>query len=299
MDVENEYCQLLSNESIKVQLQKILCYPDFAVSGVMTRFLSYIVHETISDRSHTIKEYSIGVEVLNKPQFYKPSSSGVVRVHARRLRDTLDKYYKTQGLLDELIISLPKGRYVPLFECQKQNKPKIDLNKKFNTAEKIKLAVLPFTFHGKYDQGPTLSENIVLLLNTEFGLRKDFTVLSNYTSRQLISKKISLKRLALGYGLHFIVSGSLHFEDSGLRVYVQLTDVKNENLIWSNAYTLRIGTGSFFGLEDRIAHQIMTDLNSVNDIFEKKFNIDIESKTGDKITDKKIHFLSQYATIQN
>jgi len=43
----------------------------------------------------------------------------------------------------------------------------------------------------------------------------------------------------------------------------------------------------------------MTDLNSVNDIFEKKFNIEIESKTGDKITDKKIHFLSQYTTIQN
>jgi len=299
MDVENKYCQLLSNESIRVQLQKILCYPDFAVSGVMSRFLSYIVHETISDRSHNIKEYSIGVDVLNKPRFYKPSSSGVVRVHARRLRDALDKYYKTQGISDELIISLPKGRYVPLFACQKQNEPKIDLNKKFKTAEKRKLAVLPFAFHGTGDQGPTLSENIVLLLNTEFGLRQDFTVMSHYASRQFISKKISLKRLAADFGLHFIITGSIHCEDSGLRVYVQLTDVNNENLIWSNAYTLRTGTGSIFGLEDRIVHQIMTDLNTVNHSFEKKFNTEIESRSSDKITGKKIHFLSQYATVQN
>jgi len=296
MDVENRYCPLLSNESIKAQLQKILCYPDFAASGVLSRFLSYIVHETISDRSHTIKEYNIGIEVLNKPPFYKPSSSGVVRVHARRLRITLDKYYKTQGLTDELIISLPTGRYVPLFACQKLNKPRVDLNKEFKTTEKIKLAVLPFSFHGKADQGSTLSENIVLLLHTEFGFRKNFSVLSNYALKQFISKKTSLKRLALGFGLDFIVTGSLLYEDSGLRVYVQLTDVNNENLIWSNAYTLRTGTGNFFELEDSIVRQIMTDLNAVNVTFENNLNTVIKSKTSDKITGKKVYFLDQYST---
>jgi TolB-like protein len=255
--------------------------PGFAVSGVMSRFLSYIVNETISQRSGEIKEYSIGIDVLKKPPLYRPSISGIVRVHAGRLRNALDKYYKTQGILDEVIISMPKGRYIPVFECPVKKK-----------TDKIKLAVLPFTFYGNSEQGSVLAENIILLLSTELCLQKNVTVLSGYTARQFISKKLPLKKMALLYGVNYLVTGSIHCENSKLRVYVQLTNVNDEIQIWSAAYTIKYELTDFFGLEDRIVPQLMKDLSAVSDIFKNPSNTNAELKP----TENKVYFINSYTT---
>ena len=48
-------------------------------------------------RSNTIKEYTIAVNVLNKPVSFKPQHDAIVRIHAGRLRRALNYYYKEPG----------------------------------------------------------------------------------------------------------------------------------------------------------------------------------------------------------
>ena len=298
MKVEKDYSELFSNDTIQMQLQKILYHPDFAVSDILSQFLTYVVNETISGRSNNIKEYNIGIDVLQKPHLFKPNSNGVVRVHASRLRNALDKYYKTEGLLDKCIISIPKGRYVPLFECKQTDKTPNSKKDKINFSKKVKLAVLPFTCAGNNDQELTFAENVVLLMNKEFGAHQNFTVMSYYTTKQLKSKRVPLKRLTTQYGLDYLITGSVQFKGSRVRIYAQLTDAGNENQIWSQVYNLKYNVGYLFGLEDRIVFQMLNDLNTSNELFRKQFcsvvdTINISEKAG-----KNVYFLSKFVNVE-
>src|SRR6478735_6805199 len=104
-----------SKELIYQQLQRIFSDPLFQNSDILRRFLSFIVDETLLGQAHTLKEYTIGVQVLNKPVNFKPQENGIVRIHAGRLRRALNHYYAGAGVLDPICISVPLGSYVPVF----------------------------------------------------------------------------------------------------------------------------------------------------------------------------------------
>src|ERR1700748_1525659 len=105
----------LSRDTINQQLQKIFLDPLFMNSEILRKFLLFIVDQTLTGHADWLKEYTIGVNVLNKPADFTPQENGIVRIHAGRLRRALHHYYKETGILDSIHISIPKGRYVPVF----------------------------------------------------------------------------------------------------------------------------------------------------------------------------------------
>ena len=104
-----------SPEVVRSQLDKILGSGPFAPSERMTRFLRFIVEETLARRADQLSEYAIGVEVYDRGESFEPSADAIVRVDARRLRSKLREYYDTAGSNDPLLIEVPKGTYSPVF----------------------------------------------------------------------------------------------------------------------------------------------------------------------------------------
>src|SRR4030095_12568052 len=90
---ERQFSEVFINQ----QVDRIFTDPQFAGSDILRRFLSFVVSETLSGRAHTIKEYTIGVKVLDKPADFKPQQDAIVRIHAGRLRRALNNYYKKSG----------------------------------------------------------------------------------------------------------------------------------------------------------------------------------------------------------
>jgi len=97
-------------------LDKILAAQTFANSGRQSRFLRFVVEQTLDGRGPQLKEYLIGVEVYDRGEGYDPRVDTIVRVEASRLRSRLADYYKTEGQGDPVRIDLPRGSYVPSFE---------------------------------------------------------------------------------------------------------------------------------------------------------------------------------------
>ncbi len=97
------------------QLSRILQSKTFENSERLRKFLNYVVTETIEGREDKIKSYSIGIEVLNRNSDFDTTHDGIVRTTANRLRAALEKYYQTEGRDDPIVISLPRGRYLPVF----------------------------------------------------------------------------------------------------------------------------------------------------------------------------------------
>jgi hypothetical protein len=104
----------LSAGQIHAQLQKVLASDTFTRSERLSRFLRYVVEETLRGNASTLKEQVIGHDLYERGDDYDPNADPVVRVDARRLRDKLREYY-AEAAEDPVLITLPKGSYVPSF----------------------------------------------------------------------------------------------------------------------------------------------------------------------------------------
>jgi Tol biopolymer transport system component len=112
---EKELPDALSHSMIRSQLDRILASGTFSRSERLSAFLRFIVEETLAGRAGSLKEQVVGDELYGKGSDFDAAARPVVRVDARRLRDKLREYY-SEFDHDTVIISLPKGAYVPLFE---------------------------------------------------------------------------------------------------------------------------------------------------------------------------------------
>src|SRR4051794_36840976 len=107
-----EVSTIFSTEEINQQTRRILEFPMFRNSPVLSRFLEFIIAETVHNKQLHIKEYSIAINVLYRSRDFNPNTDSIVRIHAGRLRRALNDYYLTQGVYDAIVIRIPKGCYV-------------------------------------------------------------------------------------------------------------------------------------------------------------------------------------------
>jgi N-glycosylase/DNA lyase len=107
---ETEEC---SPEMVMAQLQKMLQSTIFGRSRRLRKFLRFTVTQTLAQQQERLKEYSIGLEVFDKPESFDPRMDSIVRVVARRLRAMVEGYYASEGREDEVVIHFTSGSYVP------------------------------------------------------------------------------------------------------------------------------------------------------------------------------------------
>lgn len=95
--------------------QRVVASRHFVRSAFLTRFLLYIVAETLLDRAGNITEHEIGVRVFDRPPSYRTVEDNIVRNYARQLRRRLTDFFADEGIAEPLHIDIPLGGYVPVF----------------------------------------------------------------------------------------------------------------------------------------------------------------------------------------
>ena len=98
-------------KNVRDQLERVLDDPHFKGSKRYTRFLRFVVEETLNGNSDGIKERSLGIAVFDRPADYDTNSDSIVRVAASEVRKRLAQYYDSPGRDHELRIELPPGSY--------------------------------------------------------------------------------------------------------------------------------------------------------------------------------------------
>jgi adenylate cyclase len=104
-----------SPDEVRAQMRRILADPALQASPVRRELLRFVVEETLAGRADRLKGFNLALAVFGRKDDFDPQSDPVVRVEARRLRRDLDSYYATAGKSDPILISIPKGGYVPHF----------------------------------------------------------------------------------------------------------------------------------------------------------------------------------------
>ncbi len=142
------------------QLENILASKYFKSAKQMQRFLKYTVKKTIAGEERALKQYTIGVEALSLADDFDPDTNPSVRIMGGRVRKRLDEYYNDVGNNDELIISMPKGSYIP--EFKKNTYVKSNTNKNLQTSCGPTLALVSFS-----DKTQSQTTNRLLLQCTD------------------------------------------------------------------------------------------------------------------------------------
>ncbi len=104
------------------ELQAVLQSGIFSKAPNLQRFLEYVAEKYFAGESDEVKEYSVAVQALSRPESFDPQSDTIVRVTAHALRKRLELYYTHEGASHSVQIQLPSGRYILRF-LRKQDVP--------------------------------------------------------------------------------------------------------------------------------------------------------------------------------
>src|SRR4029077_14012254 len=87
-------------------------------SESLCKLLRYLAEHSLDHPGVALKEYQIATEVLGRPPGFDPQSDSTVRVQAGRLRVKLTEYYANEGVMDPIIVEIPKGSYALTFHLR-------------------------------------------------------------------------------------------------------------------------------------------------------------------------------------
>lgn len=229
----------LSKTNIKEQISLILETPTFKKSKILSKFLHFIAHETIEGREQFLKEYVIATKVLKRKSDFNPQLNSIVRIHAQRLRERLSDYYKTEGVNDSIIISIPKGRYIPVFEANNKSnitQQEIATIAPETTATKPLVAVLPFT---KFQDNERLSIMCSVMrqdLSAELSKYNGINVISNYSISIASEKLNNLDDFLSVHNVTYSISGSCIIENNVLKITIELNYRLNNQIVWAQSF---------------------------------------------------------------
>ena len=94
--------------AVQEQLERVLSSAVFRRAERSSVLLRFIVEQTLNGDADRLKEYTLGAEALGRGEPFDPRTDPVVRAEASRLRTRLDRYYKTSGRADPVVIALSR-----------------------------------------------------------------------------------------------------------------------------------------------------------------------------------------------
>jgi len=97
------------------ELRRILGSADFPATPRNRRFLSHVTEKELAGAGDGISARSIGMHVFERGAGFNPNSDPIVRIEAGKLRRDLEVYYLRAGRHNPVQISIPKGKYRPVF----------------------------------------------------------------------------------------------------------------------------------------------------------------------------------------
>lgn len=255
--------QSVQSDVVKLLLERIIDSRQFCNSPRLSRFLSYVVEETLEGRMDRLKGYTIGLEVFDKPDDFDPQTDTIVRVQARALRRKLDQYYAQDGAQDPVRISIAKGSYEPKFEQFWDVKPQIKeiASSNVQPTRKPSIAVLPFDdfsqngSHEFYSLG--LTEEII----ADLSRFKELSVFSRSTTQKAKSEGLSVKQMREKFLPDFILEGSFRTDDETVSVTVNLVEASEDKVILVDTFKHQMSPAALYGMQDEIAELIASRIS--------------------------------------
>jgi TolB-like protein len=260
---------LFSVGAVEEELEKIFHDPHFTESAILRKFLSFIVQETIQGRANRLKEYTIAVNVLEKPMNFNPQENGIVRIHAGRLRRALSEYYNDVGRNDKIVITIPKGKYVPVFANPRDPKDAAIIDKELRDepfvpdSDAMIIAILPFIWPSKIAAVRSFADGLCLQIGVKLMKLDKISVIAYQAVKNLAETQPDYKELGASVGFNYAISGGVQFLNNKIRVNAELIECTSYMQLWSETYEYKLTRNNLFDIQDEICRYIVSEVDEL------------------------------------
>lgn len=260
----------LNGQVVEQQLERIFLHPDFSSSEILRKFLSFVVQETLTGNANCLKEYTIALKVLQKPVNFNPQKNCIVRIHAGRLRRALYHYYNEPGQHDDIIIGIPKGKYVPVFMDRQQWLDETTTNRNARNTpfgnEPLTFAILPFNYNLVDEASRSFIDNLCLQISSDLSQVKQFSVVSYPALKSMAENYPDIKELSALLRFNHIVSVGAQYQHDKSRVNIQIIDCRYYRQVWSKVFDCTLTDSNLFDVQDGICQMITTEASHLMEI---------------------------------
>jgi len=88
----------------------------FQKSPRLRAFFQHVCRCALAGKAEEATEQQIGIYVYGRTPGYNPNDDNIVRSQARVLRMKLEHHFANEGKGEPVVITIPKGQYLPVFE---------------------------------------------------------------------------------------------------------------------------------------------------------------------------------------
>jgi len=88
----------------------------FERSPRLRAFFLHVCRCALDNKPEAATELQVGICVYDRPPGYNANEDNIVRSQARLLRMKLEHHFANEGKDEAIVITIPKGRYLPVFE---------------------------------------------------------------------------------------------------------------------------------------------------------------------------------------
>jgi adenylate cyclase len=241
---------------IESQMERILNSPQFKAADLQSRFLRYIVEETLAGRKDQIKQYTVGVHALGRDAAFNPQIDPMVRMQARRLRRALDRYYETNGVNDPIRIEIPLGRYIPVFLPNGRGSslsPESTATKhESSPLSEPSIAILPFVYLGDEIDDAYFASGLTEEMIIAFTRFTYLQLIGPLNRDKIQEQNLAARDIGREFNVRFLFDGTVRKRDHMLHVTAKLIDAYSGEHLWAQVTDLDLYTMSIGDIEDEI-----------------------------------------------
>ena len=118
-----EVSRVLAGDERWALVQRIVSSAHFVKAPQLRDILVYLTRRALEDNATAISEHEVGCNVLGRRADFNPNEDNIVRVQMRHLRKKLEDFFNTEGLEEPILLTIPKGSYVPSFASRPKPLP--------------------------------------------------------------------------------------------------------------------------------------------------------------------------------
>jgi len=111
----------IAEQEARDQVKRVVQSDLLRFSELQRRLLLYLADKSLSGEADQLKEYTIAVDALGKPESYDPRRDSTVRLQSSKLRQKLGEYYRTVGQTDPVVVDFPKGHFKLIFSRREES----------------------------------------------------------------------------------------------------------------------------------------------------------------------------------
>jgi adenylate cyclase len=301
IELEADLSLIVTTQNVIDQMKRIMVSPEFSVPARAKKFLQYLVDETIAGRADRIKAYSVAIEVFGRDACFDAQNDPAVRIEAARLRRGLERYYLTAGTNDPVVISIPKGGYVPQFEQRKppittiggqpenssvQNEAAAPRNLKSLLMIVGSLAVVIGAIAASLflrqsevsAQGPEgITPGVIIATFEDLGTTSDSRIIALGLSSEIVDQLAKFNGITVSVGanpagtvalsdVQLELVGSVRTSSDRLRFSVRLQKRLTKQVLWTKTFEDSFNVANLLDFEKRVASEVATELGQAHGV---------------------------------